>query len=65
MTFIVSIGFVGLTLGISSLAGKALEVIARNRGATGRISSNMFVGIAVSEALSILVIVFGLIIKFM
>ncbi len=63
--FVVGVGVIGPSIGIGNLVGKALEAIGRNPDATGKITGNMFVGIAVTEALGILAIVIGLVIKFM
>jgi F-type H+-transporting ATPase subunit c len=55
---------IGPGIGIGILVSKALEGIARNPEASGKIQTSMFIGIAFTEALAIFVIVVGFIIKF-
>ncbi len=64
MALVVGLGMVGPALGIGILVSKALEAIGRNPEAAGKIQTNMFIGIAFTEALAIFVIVVGFIIKF-
>ncbi len=45
---------IGPGVGVGILVGKALEGIARQPEATGVLRSNMFIGIAIVEALAIL-----------
>lgn len=45
---------IGPGIGVGILVGKALEGIARQPEATGVLRSNMFIGIAIVEALAIL-----------
>ena len=54
----------GPSIGIGILVSKALEAIGRNPEAAGKIQTNMFIGIAFTEALAIFAIVVGFIIKF-
>lgn len=64
MAIVVSLGMIGPALGIGILVSKALEAIGRNPEAAGKIQTNMFIGIAFTEALAIFAIVVGFIIKF-
>ena len=45
---------IGSAIGVGILVGKALEGMARQPEATGVLRTNMFIGIAVVEALAIL-----------
>ena len=58
------LGAIGPGIGIGILAGKALESIGRNPDATGIIQTNMILGIAFAEAVSIYALVVALILKF-
>lgn len=64
MAIVVGVGMLGPSIGIGMLVSKALEAIGRNPEAAGKIQTNMFIGIAFTEALAIFVIVVGFIIKF-
>ena len=64
MALVVGVGVFGPAIGVGNLIGKALEAIGRNPEATGKITANMFIGIAVVEALAIFSLVVGFIIKF-
>jgi F-type H+-transporting ATPase subunit c len=64
MAIVVGLGMFGPALGIGMLVSKALEAIGRNPEAASKIQTNMFIGIAFTEALAIFVIVVGFIIKF-
>ncbi len=64
MALVVGLGMIGPALGIGILVSKALEAIGRNPEAAGKIQTNMFIGIAFTEALAIFAIVVGFIIKF-
>lgn len=64
MALAVGLGVIGPGIGIGVVAGHALEAIGRNPEASGRILTNMFIGIAFSEALAIIAIVIGFIIRF-
>lgn len=64
MAIVVGLGMIGPALGIGILVSKALEAIGRNPEAAGKIQTNMFIGIAFTEALAIFAIVVGFIIKF-
>lgn len=64
MAIVVGVGVFGPAIGVGNLIGKALEAIGRNPEATGKVTANMFIGIAVVEALAIFSLVVGFIIKF-
>lgn len=64
MGLAVGLGMIGPGIGIGILVSKALEAIGRNPEAAGKIQTNMFIGIAFTEALAIFAIVVGFIIKF-
>lgn len=64
MAIAVGFGVLGPGLGIGFIAAKALEAIGRNPDASGKIVTNMFIGIAFTEALAIFALVVGFIIKF-
>ena len=63
MAIAVGLGMIGPGIGIGMLVSKALEAIGRNPEAAGKIQTNMFIGIAFTEALAIFAIVVGFIIK--
>ncbi len=62
--FVVGLGMIGPAIGIGMLVSKALEAIGRNPEAASKIQTNMFIGIAFTEALAIFAIVVGFIINF-
>ncbi len=64
MAIAVGLGVLGPGLGLGILVGKALEAIGRNPEASAKIQTNMFIGIAVTDALAIFALVVGFIIKF-
>jgi len=64
MALVVGLGMIGPGIGLGLLVGRALEAIGRNPEATGKITTNMFIGIAVTDALAIFALVIGFIIKF-
>ena len=64
MAIAVGLGVIGPGIGLGILIGKALEAIGRNPDAAGQITSTMFIGIAVTDALAIFALVVGFIIKF-
>ena len=64
MALVVGLGVIGPGIGLGILVGKALEAIGRNPEASGKITSTMFIGIAVTDALAIFALVIGFIIKF-
>lgn len=64
MAIVVGLGVIGPGIGLGLLVGRALEAIGRNPEASGKITANMFIGIAVTDALAIFALVVGFIIKF-
>ena len=64
MALAVGLGVIGPGIGIGLVVGHALEAIGRNPEAQGRIITNMFIGIAFTEALAIFALVVGFIIKY-
>lgn len=64
MAIVVGVGVLGPGIGLGMLVSKALEAIGRNPEAAGKITTNMFIGIAVTDALAIFALVVGFIIKF-
>lgn len=58
------LGAIGPALGIGMIAGRAVEAIGRNPEATGKIQTNMILGMAFAEAVAIYALVVALIIKF-
>ncbi len=64
MALAVGLGMIGPGVGIGIVAGKALESIGRNPELENTIRTNMFLGIAFTEALAIFALVIGFIIKF-
>lgn len=58
------IGALGPGIGIGLLVSKAVEAIGRNPEASGKIQTNMILGIAFAEAIAIYALVVALIIKF-
>jgi F-type H+-transporting ATPase subunit c len=56
----------GLTpaLAIGKIVGKAMEAIGRNPEAASKIQTNMILGVAFAEAVSIYALVIALILKF-
>ena len=64
MAIAVGLGMIGPGIGLGILVSKALEAIGRNPEASGQITSTMFIGIAVTDALAIFALVVGFIIKF-
>jgi len=64
MAIAVGVGVLGPGIGIGMIVSKALEAIGRNPEASGKVVTNMFIGIAFTEALAIFALVVGFIIKF-
>jgi F-type H+-transporting ATPase subunit c len=64
MAIAAGVGVFGPAIGIGMLVSKALEGIARNPEAAGKIQSSMILGIAFVEALGIFAIVVAFVIKF-
>ena len=57
MAIVVGLGVIGPGIGLGLLVGRALEAIGRNPEAAGKITTNMFIGIAVTDALAIFALV--------
>lgn len=64
MAIAAGIGVLGPGIGIGILVSKALEGIARNPEASGKIQSSMILGVAFVEALGIFALVVAFLIKF-
>lgn len=64
MAIAVGVGVLGPGLGIGMIVSRALEAIGRNPEASNKVVTNMFIGIAFTEALAIFALVVGFIIKF-
>lgn len=60
----IGLGAIGPGIGIGIMAGKAFEAIGRNPDAENKIRTNMILGIAFAEAISIYALVVALILKF-
>ena len=58
------IGALGPGIGIGLLVSKAVEAIGRNPEASGKIQTNMILGMAFAEAIAIYALVVALIILF-
>jgi len=58
------LGAIGPGIGISILVGKALEAMGRNPEAAGKITTNMILGIAFTEATAIYALVIALLVRF-
>jgi F-type H+-transporting ATPase subunit c len=64
MAIAVGVGVSAPAIGIGMIVSKALEAIGRNPEASDKVVTNMFIGIAFTEALAIFALVVGFIIKF-
>jgi F-type H+-transporting ATPase subunit c len=64
MAIAAGVGVLGPGIGIGILVSKALEGIARNPEASGKIQSSMILGVAFVEALGIFALVVAFLIKF-
>lgn len=64
VAFVMGVGTIGPGLGIGILVAKGLEAIGRNPEASGKIQTNMILGIAFAEAIAIYALVIALILKF-
>ena len=64
MGLAVGLGVIGPGIGIGLVVAGALEAMGRNPEARGTIITNMFIGIAFTEALAIFALVIGFIIKY-
>ena len=60
----IGLGTIGPGIGIGVLVNAALNAMGRNPEASGQLQINMFIGIAVTEALGIVALVFALLIGF-
>jgi len=58
------LGAIGPGIGIGILVGKALEAMGRNPEAAGKITTNMILGIAFTEAIAIYALVIALLVRF-
>lgn len=58
------IGAIGPGIGIGLLVAKSVEAIGRNPEVSGKIQTNMILGMAFAEAIAIYALVVALIIKF-
>lgn len=61
---IMSVGMIGPAIALGLLVGKGLEAIGRNPEASGKIQTNMILGMAFAEAIAIYALVVALILKF-
>lgn len=64
VALVMGLGSIGPSLAIGMLVAKAMEAIGRNPEASGKIQTNMILGIAFAEAIAIYALVVALIIKF-
>lgn len=64
MGLAVGLGVIGPSIGIGLVVAGALEAMGRNPEASGKLITNMFIGIAFTEALAIFALVIGFIIKY-
>lgn len=64
MALAVGLGVIGPGIGIGIIVGNALSAIGRNPEAAGKVTANMFIGIAFTEALAIFALVIAFIVKF-
>lgn len=64
MAITIGLGALAPALGIGMIASKAMEAIGRNPDASGKIQTNMILGLAFAEAIAIYALVVALIIKF-
>ncbi|NTW00336.1 MAG: ATP synthase F0 subunit C [Oscillochloris sp.] len=64
MALAIGIGAVGPGAGIGIIFGSAIEAMGRNPEAEGLVRTYMFLGFALTEALFIFGLVFGLLIGF-
>ncbi len=60
----VGLGAIGPGVGIGIVVNGALNAMSRNPDMTGQLTTNMFIGIAFTEALAIFGLVIGLIVLF-
>jgi F-type H+-transporting ATPase subunit c len=62
--FVVGVGMTGPAIGIGLIVSRALDAIGRNPEAADKLSANMFIGVAFTEALAIFAVVVGFVIEF-
>ena len=60
----IGLGALGPGIGVGIVGGKAVEAMGRNPEAAGLIQTNMILGIAFAEAISIYALVIALIVRF-
>jgi len=60
----IGLGTIGPGIGLGLLVSSALNAMGRNPEAAGQVQINMFIGIAVTEALGIFALVVSLLIGF-
>jgi F-type H+-transporting ATPase subunit c len=60
----IGLGAIGPGIGVGIVGGKAVEAMGRNPEAAGLIQTNMILGIAFAEAISIYALVIALIVRF-
>ncbi len=60
----IGLGAIGPGIGVGLVGGKAVEAMGRNPEAAGIIQTNMILGIAFAEAISIYALVIALIVRF-
>lgn len=61
IAFVMGIGTIGPSLAIGLLVSKGLEAIGRNPEASGKVQTNMILGIAFAEAVAIYALLIALI----
>jgi F-type H+-transporting ATPase subunit c len=64
MALVIGVGILGPSIGLGMMISKGLEAIGRNPDAQPKIMAAMFIGIGVTEALAIIAIVAGFILRF-
>lgn len=64
MGLAVGLGVIGPGIGIGLVVSGALQAMGRNPEASGKLITNMFIGIAFTEALAIFALVSGFIIMY-
>lgn len=62
--FAIGIGAIGPGLAVGNMVGKAVEGIARQPEAAGRIQTAMFIGIAFAEAIALYALVIAFLLIF-
>ena len=64
MAIAIGLGILGPGIGLGMMIGNGLEAIGRNPDAQPKIMAAMFIGIGVTEALAVIAIVAGVILRF-